>query len=116
MTWRTWCRLISSRGHADWVIDLLDKLSNDGGVRLFETRLNFTSGVASGFCLSAASSQECIFGGGSSTGIRAGLNNPAIVPLPWTLPLFGTALGGLALFALTRSPIAKRRRSLMARA
>jgi hypothetical protein len=81
------------------VILLGSKVSQDGDVALGEgTRLDFTAGLASGFCFAVVGDESCIFGGGSSTGIEAGLGS-AIVPLPWASPLLVIALGVLALVA-----------------
>ena len=58
--------------------------------------LDFGTGLASAFCVGEPDVQ-CIRGGGSSTGIEANLT-AAVIPLPATLPLALTALGGLALW------------------
>jgi hypothetical protein len=90
------------------------KVSEDGGVVLGgagdTTVLDFTGGVASGFCFDAQGGEECIFGGGTSSAMEAALGS-AIVPLPWTLPLLLVALGGIRLAArpLALRPSAGRR-------
>ena len=60
--------------------------------------LDFGAEVASGFCFGIAEDglAQCIRGGGSSSGLEAGLS-AAIIPLPATLPLLLAGLGALAL-------------------
>lgn len=63
--------------------------------------LNFGLGRAFAFCVGDQENLvQCIRGGGGSSGLEAGLE-AAVIPLPATLPLALTALGGLA-FGLRR--------------
>ena len=57
--------------------------------------LDFTQGLATAFCIGEPDVQ-CIRGGGSSSGLEAGLS-AAIIPLPATLPLLLAGLGALTL-------------------
>lgn len=58
--------------------------------------LDFAAGVASAFCVGEQEGGvQCIRGGGSSSGLEGGLT-AAVIPLPASLPLALTALGGLA--------------------
>ena len=83
------------------VIGLAGSASEGGEATLIDfgggaLTLDFGAGVASAFCVGEPEVQ-CVRGGGSSTGIEATLS-AAIIPLPATLPLALTALGGLALW------------------
>lgn len=73
------------------------KDSVSGDVVLQNLVLNFDTGRATGFCFSGDANPgtaECIRGGGTSTGIEAGLKS-AVVPLPASLPLMFAGLVGL---------------------
>ena len=86
-------------------IALADKDSQGGEVVLGGLFLDFGGDSASGFCFSATSMSQCIRGGGTSTGIEADFFQElgtAPIPLPATLPLALTALGGLALWRTRR--------------
>ena len=89
-------------------IGLGSKGSEDGGAvsiggSTVSLLLDFGAGEASGFCFGASEEilGECVRGGGSSTGITAGLS-AAIIPLPATLPLMLGGLAGLGLWRLRR--------------
>ena len=57
--------------------------------------------TAQGFCFDSVGSAQCVRGGGTSTGIEANLS-AAIIPLPASLPLALSALGGLAAWGSRR--------------
>jgi hypothetical protein len=77
-------------------------IASDGGEASFLTvggpaalTLDFGTGLATAFCI-GEDTVQCIRGGGGSSGLEGALT-AAIIPLPATLPLALTALGGLAL-------------------
>ena len=86
-------------------IALADKASQGGEVTLQGLFLDFGGDTAGGFCFDAMGSAQCVRGGGTSTGIEADFFQnlgSAPIPIPATLPLAATALGGLALWGARR--------------
>ena len=91
------------------VIGLGDKASEGGEAVFLGTggpaalTLDFGAGLASTFCVGSSDDAlvQCIRGGGSSSGLEAGLS-AAVIPVPAALPLALTGLGGLALWRLGR--------------
>ena len=81
-------------------IQLAGKGSAGGEVSLDGLFLDLSADTASGFCFSSAETAQCIRGGGTSTGIEADQFQVLLapIPVPATLPLALTALGGLALW------------------
>lgn len=78
-------------------------IESEGGEAVFISQgfpaaltLDFGGGIASAFCVGAQEGVQCIRGGGGSSGLEGGIE-AAIIPLPATLPLALTALGGFAL-------------------
>jgi hypothetical protein len=92
------------------VIGLVEKTSQGGeaeflgfGSDMEGLTLDFTSGVAAAFCVGFTGDDlnQCVRGGGSSSGLEANLS-AAVIPLPASLPLALTGLGGLALWRRAR--------------
>ena len=76
-----------------------DKPSDLPAVMLQNLILDFSAGMASGFCFDTIGGAQCIRGGGTSTSLEANLR-VAVVSGPPALPLFVIGLISLSVFRL----------------
>lgn len=86
------------------ILTLADKTSVVPAVSMQSLVLNFSTGMASGFCFDSVGSAECIKGGGTSTSLESTLMSASVVSEPPALPVLAVAgLVLLGIFRLRRS-------------
>lgn len=89
------------------ILMLADNMSVVPSVSMQSLVLNFSTGMASGFCFDAVGSAECIKGGGTSTLLESNLMSASVVSEPPALPVLaaaGLVFLGIFRLRLSRTP------------